>query len=81
MIALYRPRPNYSNYKDEVCYLLQQSIGGYFPLSFTVSIKLHAKEYLNAFLMIKKFLFNKTHLVVPILLKAEFNSRYKCVFG
>ena len=35
MIALYRPRPNYSNYKDEVCYLLQQSIGGYFSLSFT----------------------------------------------
>ena len=36
MIALYRPRPNYSNYKDEVCYLLQQSIEGYFPLSFTI---------------------------------------------
>ena len=39
-IALYRPKLNYSNYKDEVCYLLQQSIGGYFPLSFTSPHKL-----------------------------------------
>ena len=65
-IALYRPRPNYSNHKDEVCYLLQQSIGGYFPLSFTLLLHFHFKFHIKQafkWLRIKKCYWCKPQLL------------------